>query len=87
MSVYQKAKQNPKVHRPQSIVVATIAGHISGGGLNRLREQVGLQQQQADRERDDTIEFWKGIASDPTETENSRIQARSILREYGIVVQ
>jgi len=82
-----KAKQNPRVQRPQSIVVTTIRGHISEGGLQRLREQLRVQQQRANRDREDTIEFWKGIANDSTETQESRIQARNVLQEYGVAIE
>jgi hypothetical protein len=85
-SIYHKAKQNPRVHRPQSIVVTTIAGHIRSGGLQTLRAQLVCQDEQAKRDQQDAIEFWKGIASDPGESDESRFQARSILKDYGIVI-
>jgi hypothetical protein len=86
-NVYLKAKQNPRVHRPQSIVVTTIGGHLRDGGLQRIREQILVQQRRADRDREDTIEFWKGIANNPMETPESRLQAQNILRDYGISLE
>jgi hypothetical protein len=85
-TIYQKAKHNPRVHRPQSIVVTTIAGHIRDGGLQTLRDHLGRRDQENKRDEQDVIEFWKGIANDPAESHHSRVQARSILQDYGVVV-
>lgn len=86
-SIYRKAKQNPNVRRPQSIVVSTIAGHIHSGGLQRYRKQIQHQEEQGARDHEDAVEFWKGIANDLSESEESRLQARDILRDYGVVVE
>jgi hypothetical protein len=85
-NIYQKAKHNPRVHRPQSIVVTTIAGHIRDGGLQILRDQLRRLDQENKRNQQDVIEFWKGIANDPAESHDSRLQARSLLQDYGIIV-
>jgi hypothetical protein len=93
-TIYQKAKHNPRVYRPQSIVVTTIAGHIRDGGLQILRDHLGRhdpetkrdEDEQTKRDQQDAIEFWKGIANDPAESHHSRVQARSILQDYGIIV-